>query len=41
MSQGTKKSVRLVAAVGVLWIAATAVVVAQVESAQVRIDGMT
>ncbi len=28
-------------AVGILWMATTPIVVAQVESAQVRIDGMT
>ncbi len=41
MSQGIKKSVRLVAATAALWLVTTAIVVAQVESAQVRVDGMT
>ena len=41
MSHSIKRSVRLAAAIGTLWLAATAIVVAQVESAQVRVDGMT
>ncbi len=41
MSHSIKRSVRLAAAIGTLWLAATAVVVAQVESARIRVDGMT
>ena len=41
MSHSIKRSVRLVATIGILWLVATAIVVAQVESARVRVDGMT
>ncbi len=41
MSQGIKKSVRFVVATAALWLVATAIVVAQVESARIRVDGMT
>ena len=41
MSHSIKRSVRLAAVIGTLWLAATAIVVAQVESARVLVDGMT